>query len=161
VGAVFDPLKSEINKLSEQGLQAQKQELSRAGRGAERVASEALAGTGLGRSGVAAQTFSDIGRQKVESLEKITSQAEQARQAALLDLEFKKAQLTYNDELAKRNFTLEQRQDALEFDRQMFMMQFQADMQRQAEEAAGGGFGDFLSGLGTLAGIASDVVPLF
>lgn len=141
---IFDPLRGEIGKISDESLQRAKGEISKSTAGAEERATEALAGTGLGRSGVAQEGFADIGKQRIQAIENVTAAAEQRRSEAMLNLEFQKAQLQYQEELSKRNFSHEQIQDALGFDRTLFQMQFGAALQESMQPDEPGFFESFL-----------------
>ena len=144
LGAIFDPLRGEIGKISDQSLQRAKGEISKSTAGAEQRATEALAGTGLGRSGVAQAGFSDIGERRVQAIADVTAAAEERRSQALLNLEFQKAQLQYQEELAKRNFSQEQIRDAMSFDRALFTMQYQTALQESLQPDEPGFFESFL-----------------
>jgi hypothetical protein len=141
---IFDPLRGEVSNIAAQGLQARKSAIGRESAGAQTRAAEGLAGTGLGRSGVAAQQFSDISTRTQDLLAGAESEVETQRLQAMFQIGLKQAQTEYSEELAERNYTLEQINDALAFDRELFMMQFGAELQAELAADESSWFADLL-----------------
>jgi hypothetical protein len=154
LGGIFDPLRGNINELSAQSLRNQKANIGRAAEGAQDRAAEGLAGTGLGRSGVAAQQFQGIATRQQELLASAEGQVEEQRLKAMFQIGFKEAQAEHELALGDLNYTRQQIADALGFDRLLFQMQFQAeiDMELAAAQNDGGWFDD-------LIGIATAALP--
>ena len=153
---IFDPLRSDINAQAAQSLTAQKAAIGRESAGAQTRATEGLAGTGLGRSGVAAQQFSNISTRTQDLRAKATDKVEAARLAALVKIGYAQSQAEYKEALLDRNYTLQQINDALAFDRLLFQMQFQAELDTELAAAQNDG-----SWFDDLIGIATAALPFF
>lgn len=152
---LFDPLREKIGQAGEEAKSRVASDINRSARGSTERATEALAGTGLGRSGVAAQTFTGIQEQRQDLMAKAQGQIDQAVMAQELETYRKEAELEYQEKLMERNWDLKQIEDALQFDRQLMLMAFQADAQ-YTEESWWDSWG---SVLGTVAGIGLMFVP--
>jgi hypothetical protein len=141
---IFDPLKGDINQITGQQLQSSKANISRQAAGAQERATEGLAGTGLGRSGVAAQQFGEVEGRRQDLLAGAEQEIEARRLQALFKVSQAQAQAEYSEELQKRGWTLKQVDDALGFDRQLFAMQFGAELQAELEGDASSLFADLV-----------------
>lgn len=145
VASIYEPLKGEIGEMAEASRMAQRQQIGAAARGAEEQATEALAGTGLGRSGVAAQQFGDIQQRKQDILARTEGEIEQQRLRAMFEVSLKQANTEYAEQLRAAGFSEQMVRDALNFDRMLYQMQFGAELQAELQEQGGGWFEDLVN----------------
>lgn len=130
----FDPLRGDIDKYAGQSLTNQYAAINQASQGAEGRATEALAGTGLGRSGVAVNTFQGIAERRADSMEAAARGVEDARARAQLAISMKEAEFAISEQLGQRGWNLQNIQDAVSFQRDLWRMQFQSDIQQSEED---------------------------
>jgi len=144
---IFDKLGGEINKSADQSLLAQQEAIQRRSERSQEQAKYALAGTGLGQSGVAADTFQGIGQEAVQQERQAAQNVEIARSNAQNELNFKRAQMEYAESLRVLEWKEEDIRAALDFDRMLYKMQFGTDEALRLEEQAGGGWEDVFAGI--------------
>lgn len=133
VEAIYAPLRERISELSAQQLQAGRADISRGAARATDVAQEALAGTGLGRSGVAAQSISGIASEAAQRQEAFGERVRGREMAAQLALEKQIRTLQYQEEFTERGANLEEARRAAEQQYYLDSLQFQALIQVAAE----------------------------
>lgn len=129
----FDPLRGDIDKYAGQSLTNQYAAINQSSAGAEDRLTEALAGTGLGRSGVAQNALTGIAQHRSEAMEAAARGVEDARARAQLAISMKEAEFSISEQLAGRGWNLSQIQDATNFQRDLWRMQFESDL-RESEE---------------------------
>jgi len=151
----FDPLRGDIDKYAGQSLMNQNAQINQARTNATNQATEAFAGTGLGRSGVAAQTFQGIAERGASEMEEASRGIEQARTAAQLALSMKEAEFSISEQLSGRQWNQEQIMSAIGFQRSLWGMQFQSDI-RESEEDWTDTWGPVI---GAALGAAGSFVP--
>lgn len=129
----FDPLRGQIDQLAATGTQNAQALINRSSQDAEGRLTEALAGTGLGRSGVAQTAFSDIQERRVGEMEDAASRIEERRQGQQLELLMKEQEFQISEQLSQRGWTLDQIQSALQFQRGLWSSQYESEL-RESEE---------------------------
>jgi hypothetical protein len=125
-----------------------KRDISQAYRGASERASESLAGTGLGRSGVAANVFQGIETSRAGAVERALGKIEEARVGAQADVSMKEAQFDLSQKLAEQGWDAENIQNAIAFMRQMRFEEYQYQL---AEEYGPSEFQQWMDSLTNLA----------
>lgn len=145
----FDKARSEIGDLYDQQRIQATGDINRAFRGGENRATEALAGTGFGRSGVAVNEFQNLEGQRTSAEASALSSVETARLATEQKLAFDQMQFSLNQELLDQGWEKQMIDDALNFQRQMQLANFQAALQYEPSS--------WLETFGSLAEIGANI----
>jgi hypothetical protein len=132
----FDPLRGDIDKLAGQSLQNAQGQISQNYTNAQNQASNALAGTGFGRSGVAVNAFQGLAERGANELSDAAQGIEEARAKAQLAISMKESEFALSEQLAGRSWDLSNIKDAVAFQRQLWGMQFESDLQQSEEDWA-------------------------
>ena len=122
----FDPLRSQTNELAGQQRQQVSGDINRASAGATQGATEALAGTGLGRSGVAANTFQGIETNKANATAGALDKVETARVQQQLAITAQEQSFKMDQDLRKQGFEVQDIQSMKNFWQQISMMNFES-----------------------------------
>jgi hypothetical protein len=134
IDAIFAGLKGEIDALIDQQIQAGRADISLGSARAQDLARESFAGSGLGRSGLAAGTFSGIAQAREGKLEGLTQGLRAKGAAAQLAVSDKAAALEFAEQLRERGENEEDIRSALNFQRQMALRRFQSSLEIAANE---------------------------
>lgn len=133
VASLFSPLKSSVSELAAQARQSGMANISRQAAGAQRRATESLAGTGLGRSGAAAGGFAAIENQRTSAVDRLLERVQGYEMQAKLDIDRKIADLQMSEELRKRGMKADEIAQTLAFNRSLYSMQFGNLLQESAD----------------------------
>jgi hypothetical protein len=134
VSGIYGDLSDDVRKVAERQLAGGRAELSRTTAGAQDQAREAIAGTGLGRSGVQAGTARQIAERQAGAFERL-GEATRARQAeAETAIAQRIADLTYSEELRQRGMSEETIRSAIQFQRLMTQMETEYKYQQALQE---------------------------
>lgn len=134
VEAIFGPLKGQIDELTRQSTQAGRASITRGAQQAEEFASESLAGTGMGRSGIGAGTFQRIGQGVAEKIEASDAAVRQRGDEAKMKVDEQAATLQFAEGLRERGYNEEDIRSAINFRRQMALAELQSSLEIAANE---------------------------
>ncbi len=126
---IFDRVRGEIDALTGQRRKQVSGDVNRAFAGAETRVAESLAGTGLGRSGAAVSEFSNVATQRAMAEAGALERVESERLATEQHLAFQEMQFDLNQELIEQGYEQKMLDDALNFNRQLQLMSFEAALQ--------------------------------
>lgn len=157
VEGIFNPLKDQLAALTEQQIRLGRGEIAQGAERARKYATESLAGTGLGRSGVAAQTFQGIETEAARQGEKLGQEARLREAQGKLAIDQQIAQLSYSEELRKRGIKEQDIREAAGFYRQLQGLQYQTMLQMAATDDSW--WDDWMPVFETIAGIGLSFVP--
>lgn len=157
VRGIFEPLKAELGRLTDMQIRLGRGEISQGAERARKTATESLAGTGLGRSGVAAQTFQGIETEASRQTEKLGQEARLREAQGQFQIESQIRQLAYSEELRERGMNEQDIRDAAGFYRQLQGMQYQSMLEQAAQDDSW--WDDWAPVFETLAGIGLMFVP--
>lgn len=155
VEALYAPLRERLGQLTEQQLRAGSAEISRGAAGATEQAQEALAGTGLGRSGVAAQSFSNIASEAAQRQEGFRERVRERGAAAQIEVDRQVAQLKYQEAFTKRGANLEDSRRAAEQQYYLDQLQFTTllDIATQEDSSFWEDWGPVFESVGTIVSL--------
>lgn len=132
--SIFGPLKQQIDELTQENIRLGRAAVTRGAAQAKEFASESFAGTGLGRSGMAAGTFQRLGQETAGKLEETEMGALARGQAAKLAVDDRVAQLQFSEQLRERGMNEEDIRSATNFYRQMEYARFNMELAMAAQE---------------------------
>lgn len=125
----MDALREQVGGLADQQRTNAQRDVNYAYDGAEDRASEALAGTGLGRSGAAAQGFERIAAQRAAAEAGALGGIEANRLAAMENIAFQEANFKLDQKLRGQGWDLEMAQATVNLQHQMQMLERQYQLE--------------------------------
>lgn len=129
IRALYDPLRGGVNELAGQARRQVAGDINRASAGATERATEGLAGTGLGRSGVAARQFSGIEEQRALQTSGALERVESARMQQQLQIDQAEQNFRIQQELSEQGFDIDSIRAEQAFNYQLMAMNFEAALQ--------------------------------
>lgn len=152
IGGLIDPLRAESNQLADTALQTGRARISQAFEGGTERATEALAGTGLGRSGVGVETIlgSELRRSAAQTAFENDVEMERANRQYQLAVEEMKLKLS--EDLAQRGYEQGFIEDAQKFQEALLLQSFQ--------NAANYDPGSWLDTVGSVVDIGVDLASI-
>lgn len=159
VAGIFNPLKDELSKLTEQQIRLGRADISQGAERARKYATEGLAGTGLGRSGVAAQTFQGIETKAADQQQQLSEGARLRETQGRMAIDQQIAQLSYQEELRKRSINEQDIQGATDFYRQLYALQYKSMLEQAAQDEGGSWWDTWGPVFEIAAGVGLSFVP--
>ncbi len=126
ISGLFDPLRQGVDASADALRTQTTGDINRAAAGATERSTEALAGTGLGRSGVAATNLSGIESQRATQTAGAMAQIESARQQQIAQIQGQEVNFRIQQELSEQGFDVDSIRSVQAFNQQLMLMNFEA-----------------------------------
>ena len=136
VEKLYGPLRDQVGKLAEGQIKSGTETITREAERARRMATEGLAGTGLGRSGVAAGTFQGLESERAGRVSDLTNQVRQRESETQFAISQQIADLKMKEELRQRGADEAFINSALDARRAMDMMSYQTMLDIAKDDAS-------------------------